>query len=144
MNYDILYETECDTVVAMYEDKRINNKSYQSERELETELIENLIKLGYEYINIKNEKELTANLKTQLEKLNNYKFEQDEWEIFLKKEILKDSILEKAKIIHNDEGKLTTKNNAHIEKNINLIDRNNIHNNKLQVINQYKEDNGLY
>ena len=144
MNYDILYETECDTVVAMYEDKRINNKSYQSERELETELIENLIKLGYEYINIKNEKELTANLKTQLEKLNNYKFEQDEWEIFLKKEILKDSILEKAKIIHNDEGKLTTKNNAHIEKNINLIDRNNIHNNKLQVINQYKEDNGKY
>ena len=102
MNYDILYETECDTVVAMYEDKRINNKSYQSERELETELIENLIKLGYEYINIKNEKELTANLKTQLEKLNNYKFEQDEWEIFLKKEILKDIILEKAKIIHND------------------------------------------
>lgn len=116
MNYNILYETECDTVVAMYEDKRTSNKSYQSERELETELIENLIKLGYEYINIKNEKELTANLKTQLEKLNNYKFEQDEWEIFLKKEILKDSILEKAKIIHNDEGKLTTKNNAHIEK----------------------------
>ncbi len=144
MNYNILYETECDTVVAMYEDKRTSNKSYQSERELETELIENLIKLGYEYINIKNEKELTANLKTQLEKLNNYKFEQDEWEIFLKKEILKDSILEKAKIIHNDEGKLTTKNNAHIEKNINLIDRNNIHNNKLQVINQYKEDNGKY
>ena len=87
MDYNILYETDYDTVVARYEDKRKNNKSYQSEKELENEFIHNLTNLGYEYINIKNEKELTANLKIQLEKLNDYKFEQDEWEIFLKKEI---------------------------------------------------------
>ena len=78
MDYNILYETDYDTVVARYEDKRKNNKSYQSEKELENEFIHNLTNLGYEYINIKNEKELTANLKIQLEKLNDYKFEQDE------------------------------------------------------------------
>lgn len=144
MNYNILYETEYETVVAKYEDLRTGDKSFQSEHDLELEFINNLKKLGYEYINIKNEKELIDNLKIQIENLNNYKFEQDEWKIFLQKEILKDSILEKSKIIYNDEGKLTTKNSANIEKNINLIDRNNIHNNKLQVINQYNENNGTY
>ena len=57
MDYNILYETDYDTVVARYEDKRKNNKSYQSEKELENEFIHNLTNLGYEYINIKNEKE---------------------------------------------------------------------------------------
>ena len=144
MDYNILYETDYDTVVARYEDKRKNNKSYQSEKELENEFIHNLTNLGYEYINIKNEKELTANLKIQLEKLNDYKFEQDEWEIFLKKEIQKEGILEKAKIIHNDDCITNTINSKGVIKNINLIDKNNIHNNKLQVINQYKEYDGKY
>ena len=144
MDYNILYETDYDTVVARSEDKRKNNKSYQSEKELENEFIHNLTNLGYEYINIKNEKELTANLKIQLEKLNDYKFEQDEWEIFLKKEIQKEGILEKAKIIHNDDCITNTINSKGVIKNINLIDKNNIHNNKLQVINQYKEYDGKY
>ena len=85
MDYDILYETDYETVVAKYEDKRTGNKSYQSEKELEIELIENLKKLGYEYINIKNEKELIDNFKNQLERLNNYKFENDEWNIFFQR-----------------------------------------------------------
>lgn len=144
MDYDILYETDYETVVAKYEDKRTGNKSYQSEKELEIELIENLKKLGYEYINIKNEKELIDNFKNQLERLNNYKFENDEWNIFFKKEIQKEGVLEKAKIIHNDDCITTTINNKGISKNIKLIDKSNIHENKLQVINQYREDKGTY
>lgn len=144
MDYDILYETDYETVVAKYEDKRTGNKSYQSEKELEIELIENLKKLGYEYINIKNEKELIDNFKNQLERLNNYKFENDEWNIFFKKEIQKEGVLEKAKIIHNDDCITTTINNKGISKNIKLIDKSNIHENKLQVINQYREEKGTY
>lgn len=144
MDYDILYETDYETVVAKYEDKRTGNKSYQSEKELEIELIENLKKLGYEYINIKNEKELIDNFKNQLERLNNYKFENDEWNIFFKKEIQKEGVLEKAKIIHNDDCLTTTINNKGISKNIKLIDKSNIHENKLQVINQYREEKGTY
>ncbi len=144
MNYNILYETEHETVVAKYEDKRTGNKSYQTEKELELEFIQNLQNLGYEYISIKNEKELIDNFRYQIENLNDYKFSDEEWCIFFKKEIQKDGIIAKAKIIHDDECKTNTVNDKGITKNIKLIDKNNIHNNKLQVINQYVEDNGKY
>lgn len=144
MVYNILYETECETVVAEYKDQRTNNRAKQSEKELEEELIENLKLLGYEYINIKNEEDLINNLRYQLENLNNYKFDDEEWKIFFKQEIKKDGILEKATILHDNDCVISIKNDEGFAKNIKLIDKKNIHNNKLQVINQYRQEQGIH
>ena len=62
------------TVVAEYTPEKRKSTDYQSEAELEQDFINRLVSQGYEYITIKNEQDLIDNLRTQLEKLNNYTF----------------------------------------------------------------------
>ena len=94
-------------------------------------------------MNIHNEEELIINLKNKLEKLNNIIFSENEWERFFKEKIANknDSIIEKTRTIQEDYIKSFTRDNGSLV-NIRLIDKKNIHNNFLQVINQYKEENG--
>ena len=143
VDYNMLISTLESTVVTEYIREDIPAYSYQSEADLEREFIKNLQNQGYEYLSIHNEKELIVNLKDKLEKLNNIIFSENEWERFFKEKIANknDSIIEKTRTIQEDYIKNFTRDNGTLV-NISLIDKKNIHNNFLQVINQYEEENG--
>lgn len=143
VDYNMLISTLESTVVTEYVKEDIPVYTYQSEADLEREFIKNLQNQGYEYLNIHNEEELILNLKDKLEKLNNIIFSENEWERFFKEKIANknDSIIEKTRTIQEDYIKSFTRDNGSLV-NIRLIDKKNIHNNFLQVINQYKEENG--
>ena len=143
VDYNMLISTLESTVVTEYVKEDTLVYTYQSEADLEREFIKNLQNQGYEYLIIHNEKEFIKNLKDKLEKLNNIIFSEKEWERFFKEKIANknESIIEKTRTIQEDYIKSFTRDNATLV-NISLIDKKNIHNNFLQVINQYKEENG--
>ena len=143
VDYNMLISTLESTVVTEYVKEDMPVYTYQSEADLEREFIKNLQNQGYEYLIIHNEKELIANLKDKLEKLNNIIFSENEWERFFKEKIANknESIIEKTRTIQEDYIKNFTRDNGTLV-NISLIDKKNIHNNFLQVINQYEEENG--
>ena len=143
VDYNMLISTLESTVVTEYVKEDTPVYTYQSEADLEREFIKNLQNQGYEYLIIHNEKELIANLKDKLEKLNNIIFSENEWERFFKEKIANknESIIEKTRTIQEDYIKSFTRDNGTLI-NISLIDKKNIHNNFLQVINQYEEENG--
>ena len=97
-----------------------------------------LTEQGYEYLTIHKEDDLINNLCSQLEKLNNYNFSQDEWNRFFKECIANqnEGIVEKTRKIQEDNIQVLKRDDGST-KNITLIDKKNIHNNFLQVINQY-------
>ena len=143
VDYNMLISTLESTVVTEYVKEDMPVYTYQSEADLEREFIKNLQNQGYEYLSIHNEKELIVNLKDKLEKLNNIIFSENEWERFFKEKIANknESIVEKTRTIQEDYIKSFTRDNGTLI-NISLIDKKNIHNNFLQVINQYEEENG--
>ena len=143
VDYNMLISTLESTVVTEYVKEDMPVYTYQSEADLEREFIKNLQNQGYKYLVIHNEKELIANLKDKLEKLNNIIFSENEWERFFKEKIANknESIVEKTRTIQEDYIKSFTRDNGTLI-NISLIDKKNIHNNFLQVINQYEEENG--
>ena len=81
-NYNIIVSTAEATVVSEYEPQKTRSDAYQSEAELEKAFIKQLTEQGYEYLNIDCTTALICNLRTQLEKLNNYKFSDKEWKYF--------------------------------------------------------------
>ena len=141
--YDIITQGNQTTVVSHYERLPKSDTGYQSEAELEKDMISRLQRQGYEYVQIHNEKQLISNLRKQLEKLNNISFSDKEWERFFKNELAKENstIEDKAFTIQQDETKAFLLDNGTI-KNIKIIDKSNIHANSTQVINQYEVDNG--
>ena len=143
VDYNMFISTLESTVVTEYVKEDTPVYTYQSEADLEREFIKNLQNQGYEYLSIHNEKELIANLKGKLEKLNNIVFSENEWGRFFKEKIANknESIIEKTRTIQEDYIKSFTRDNGTLI-NICLIDKKNIHNNFLQVINQYEEENG--
>lgn len=136
--YNIIAASNESTVVAEYTPESSRSDSFQSEAALEKEFIRLLCKLGYERLTIHKEADLIANLRTQLEKLNNYRFTDGEWKRFWD-EVLANTnsgILEKTRLIQEDYVQVLRRDNGE-SKNIQLIDKKCIHNNSLQVINQY-------
>ena len=136
--FNIVAETNENTVVTKYEPVRQRSDAYQSEAELEKEFIHMLTEQGYEYLQIHTEEDMVSNLRQKLEELNNYKFSDSEWERFFKDNIANsnDGPEEKTRKIQEDNVQVL-KRDDNMTKNITLIDRKNIHNNRLQVINQY-------
>ena len=136
--FNIVAETNENTVVTQYDSQKQRSDVYQSEAELEKEFIRMLSEQGYEYLQIHTEDEMVANLRKQLEALNSYTFSDTEWERFFKECIANnnDGVVEKTRKIQEDNVQVL-KRDDNMTKNITLIDRKNIHNNKLQVINQY-------
>ena len=136
--FNIVAETNQNTVVTEYEPVRSRSDSYESEAALEKEFIRLLGEQGYTYLPIHSETELISNLRERLEELNKYKFSDTEWERFFKTSIANpnDHIVEKTAKIQEDFVQVL-KRDDNMTKNITLIDRKNIHNNRLQVINQY-------
>ena len=143
--YNMILTTNESTVVAEYEPQPRRSDAYQSEAALEQAFIKMLSEQGYEYININNENDLINNLRKQLELLNNYSFTDKEWDSFFKHKIANNNegIVEKTRKIQEDYVQNLIRENG-TTMNISLIDRKNIHNNRLQVINQYEEDGGKY
>lgn len=140
--YNLVAENTQSTVVAEYASPYGRETTYQSEAELEKGFIKQLEGQAYEYLCIHTEQDLISNLRTQLEKLNSYKFSDKEWDEFFKTRIANpnNTIVEKTTIIQEDHIQLLTRDDGTI-KNIYLIDKQEIHNNYLQVINQYTTDN---
>jgi len=141
--YSLVAENPESTVVAEYQPLYRKETTYQSEAELEKAFIEQLKTQAYDFLPITSENELIANLRLQLEALNNYKFTNTEWEQFFKSKIANQNngIEEKTTIIQEDHIQLLTREDGTV-KNIYLIDKANIHNNRLQVVNQYAVDSG--
>jgi type I restriction enzyme R subunit len=131
--------SEESTVVAEYIRNYSRETAYQSENMLEREMIDLLQEQGYEYLKIQSEANLITNLRKQLEKLNNILFTDEEWKNFFAKTILgsNDGIIEKTTRIQEDHIHTIVREDG-TSKNIYLIDKQNIHNNTLQVINQYE------
>lgn len=137
--YNIIAETNEATVVAEYTPLYGRKQEHQSEAALEANFISLLQQEGYERLHINSEEELIANLRKQLEKLNDYTFTDNEWTAFFSKNIASnnDGIVEKTRRIQEDHIQILNRDNGE-SKNIYLIDKKNIHNNFLQVLNQYE------
>lgn len=143
--YNILAELENSTVVAKYESPERTRTGYQSENELEMSLIDQLQQQGYEYKkSLTTDKQLVENLRECLQRLNNITLSDNEWKSLLS-QIIDPSkgIQEKTETIQRSEILNITLDNGET-KNIRLIDKKSIHNNILQVINQYKPEGGTF
>jgi type I restriction enzyme, R subunit len=143
--YKLVAQNPESTVVAKYVagGEISREASYQSEADLEKAFIDQLETQAYEYLSITAEADLISNLRTQLEKLNDFAFSDAEWAHFFESEIANpnQSIAEKTATIQEDYQKICDLDDGNF-KTINLIDKKNIHNNSLQVINQYATDEG--
>ncbi len=144
-HYNVVAASKDSTVVAEYTPSPYRATDYQSEAAMEQDLIQRLQDQGYEYIRISNAEALTANLRRQLERLNAYPFSDEEWARFYKECIAgaNEGIVEKTRRIQSDHVQILKRDDGST-KNIQLIDKKNIHNNALQVINQYEEAGGAH
>ena len=131
------------TVVAEHVPDAHAAAAYQSESALEQELIRLLESQAYEFMPVTSEAQLVANLRTQLEALNHITFSDTEWADFFDNKIAgkNDGIVEKTVRIQEDHVQLLKRDDGST-KNITLLDKQNIHNNRLQVINQYEIGQG--
>ncbi|MFB9775052.1 type I restriction endonuclease subunit R [Brevibacterium otitidis] len=141
--YDPIAVSAESTVVSEYVQDAQQETAYQSEADLEREMIRLLESQAYEYVPVTSESQLVANLRSQLELLNNITFTDSEWESFFTKKIAgkNDGIVEKTARIQEDHVQILKRDDGST-KNITLLDKTNIHNNRLQVINQYERGRG--
>ena len=141
--YNIIVSTSESTVVSEYEPQTKRSDAYQSEAELEKGFIKMLCEQGYEYLTIHNAEDMVSNLRLQLERLNKYTFTDAEWKRFFSQNIsnTNEGIEEKSQKIQEDSVQVLKRDDS-TTKNISLIDKKNVHNNFLQVINQSEENSG--
>ena len=127
------------TVVAEFLADGVRETSYQSEAELENAFIKQLQLQAYEYLPITSEVDLTSNLRRQLERLNKIAFSDAEWDRFFTTCVAgaNDGIVEKTTRVQEDHIQVLKRDDG-TAKNIYLIDKQQIHNNHLQVVNQYE------
>jgi type I restriction enzyme R subunit len=139
MRYEPIAMSTESTVVAEFVADAAKATAYQSEAELEAAFIALLREQAYEYLPLTSEDDLVANLRTQLAALNGIEFSDVEWTRFFTECIAgeRDTILEKTARIQEDHIQVLKRDDGTI-KNVYLIDKHQIHNNRLQVINQYE------
>ena len=127
------------TVVVEFVPDASKGTGYQSEAELEASFITLLQSQAYEYLPITSAAALEANLRSQLEALNKIEFTDGEWQRFFTEQVSgkNDGIVEKTARIQTDHVQVLKRDDGTV-KNVYLIDKSNIHNNRLQVINQYE------
>ena len=127
------------TVVAELDPDWIRESGYQSEAELEAAFLQLLQDQAYEHLSISSAVALEVNLRVQLEKLNQISFTDAEWQRFFAERIAgpNKGIVEKTALVQEDHVQILKRDDGTI-KNVYLIDKQNVHNNRLQVINQYE------
>ncbi len=142
-NYYLISENPESTVVAEYEPLPRTETAYQSEAELEAAFVALLQSQGYEPLRVRSEAELVANLRRQLERLNDVAFTDAEWKRFFEHTLANANagIREKTTLIQEDYVQAFRRDDGSV-KNIRLLDREYIHNNRLQVMQQYAADDG--
>lgn len=143
--YNIVAATNQATVVAECKPTPYTAETYQSEADMERELLEQLEAQGYERIDFRREEQLINNLRVQLETLNQIAFTNEEWQRFYNEVIANatEGITEKTRKIQDDYIHVL-KRDDDSSVNIRLIDKENIHNNRLQVLNQYDAPDGRF
>lgn len=143
--YNIVASSKEATVVAEYTPEPYRAVDYQSEAAMEADLLQRLQAQGYEYVSIRDEDALIANLRKQLELLNHITFSDAEWQRFFNQNLASanEGIVEKTRKIQTDYVQVLKRDDGS-SKNISLIDKKAIHNNRLQVLNQYEEPEGTY
>lgn len=128
-------------VLDKYTKERDDAQSYQSEADLERELVTDLKNQGYEFLpEVSTQKAMLDNVRIQLQALNNMQFTNDEWQRFVETYLDKpsDNIIDKTRKIHDDYIYDFVFDDGRIE-NIYLLDKNNIARNKLQVLKQFEQ-----
>lgn len=135
----LLAQNTTSTIAVEFTPSKRQNSSYQSEAQLEKELIATLQAQGYGYAPISDEKSLESNLRTKLEELNSTALSDTEWRRFFAQVLSRAnaSIVEKSVLIQEDYIQPLERDNGSII-NFKLIDKADIHKNSLQVINQYE------
>ncbi|EJF0799700.1 type I restriction endonuclease subunit R [Campylobacter upsaliensis] len=135
----LLAQNTTSTIAVEFTPSKRQNSSYQSEAQLEKELIATLQAQGYGYAPITDEKSLESNLRTKLEELNSTTLSDTEWRRFFTQVLSRTnaSIVEKSVLIQEDYIQPLERDNGNII-NFKLIDKADIHKNSLQVINQYE------
>jgi type I restriction enzyme R subunit len=128
------------TVVAEYTPKYAREEQYQSEADLERAFIKQLTEQAYEYLDITTEADLVENLRVQLEKLNKIQFTENEWKRFFESTIANSNanVADKTDLLQNETTQVNILRDDGTSKNVRLLDKKHIHNNVLQVINQYE------
>ena len=136
--YNVIVEQENVTVMSSYTPLPREERGGQSEEELELSFIKQLTEQGYEYVNITSEAQMISNLRKEIGRLNGLTLSDSEWKVLFEEHIAsqnltiedKTNIIQRSEIINID---LDDKSS----QNIKLIDKKDIHNNHLQVLNQY-------
>ena len=144
-DYKIIVEQEHSTVMAHYDIPAKEAEGYQSEAKLEAAFIRQLQSQGYEYVMVKDEAGLLVNLRRQLELLNDVVLSDSEWSRLLpmiSNEQM--TIQDKTEMIQGKGYVLALRMDNGLTKNIKLIDKTNVYNNRLQVINQYEVEDGAH
>ncbi len=140
-NYNTIVENPNSTVIAEYVPDQKDATHYQSENELELEFIRLLQTNGYEYLTVKTDRDLIQNLRNQLSKLNNIVFSDAEWQQMLNKYLANKNqgIEEKTTKVQEDHIYNLRRDDGST-KNVRILDKDNIHNNIVQIINQYETE----
>ena len=140
-NYSIIAESNNFIVLDKYCKEWQTTDSYQSEGDLEREFIQDLVNQGYEYLSaLNNSKAMLANVREQLQVLNNTHFSDSEWLRFVETYLDRpsDNIIDKTRKIHDDYIHDFVFDDGRIQ-NIYLLDKKNINRNKVQVIKQFEQ-----
>ncbi len=140
-NYNTIAETKHFIVLDRYQRDSVVKEDYQSEDALEREFIGDLEDQGYAYATeIRTPEAMLANVRVQLEALNEVRFTEDEWKRLVEKYLApaSENSTDKARKIHEDYIHDFVFDDGHIE-NIYLLDKKNVLNNKLQVIKQFEQ-----
>ena len=141
IEYNTIAESNNFIVLDKYAEEWQASESYQSESDLERELIQDLVNQGYEYLpNLNTPEALLANVRVQLQVLNNVQFSNGEWLRFVETWLDRpsDDIVDKTRKIHYDYIHDFVFDDGHIQ-NIYLVDKKNIARNKCQVIKQFEQ-----
>ncbi|UBZ12410.1 type I restriction endonuclease subunit R [Flagellimonas marinaquae] len=144
MNYKTIAESNNFIVLDSYKKfSEVNEAplSYQTEADLERELVQDLQHQGYEFVaHINNQERMLANVRVQLQELNNMQFTDQEWQRFVVEYLDRpsDSLTDKSRKIHDNYIYDFVFDDGHIQ-NIYLVDKKNIARNKVQVISQFEQ-----
>ena len=136
--FNIVVSTSESTVVTEYQPVGSRSDAYQSEAALERAFIDQLRSQGYDYLPIHGTDDLVDNLRRQLEKLNDLHFTDKEWKCFFEGVIANPNagVADKTRLIQEECVQSFVRDSG-ATQNVTLLDKKNIHNNVLQVINQY-------
>ena len=139
-DYNTIAESNNFIVLDKYSKQSKVSESYQSEYDLESEFIQDLTQQGYQYLpSVTNPQAMLANVREQLQTLNNVQFTEGEWQRFVETFLDKpsDGIIDKTRKIHDDYIHDFVFDDGRIQ-NIYLLDKKNLARNKVQVIKQFE------